>query len=145
MSKFRSVCAVIGILAVGLGAGSAQAQKVWTPKAGSAERQAVLDAARAPVEKDLRQSVLFELKTLRVTPQWAFVWGKPVRPDGRPVDYARSIYGEQSKSGAFDNAAAVLLVRTEGGWSVVTYSVGFTDEVWETWDEEFGAPAWLWP
>ena len=75
MSEFRSVCAVIGILAVGLGAGPAQAQKVWTPKAGSAERQAVLDAARVPVEKDLRQSVRFELKTLRVTPQWAFVWG----------------------------------------------------------------------
>ena len=41
--------------------------------------------------------------------------------------------------------AAVLLAREGSGWRLVTYSVGFSDVVWETWDEEFGAPAWLWP
>ena len=116
-----------------------------TPKMGSPERKAVLDAARVPVEKDLGQAVVFQVKTLRVTPEWAFVYGTPKRPDGRPVDYSKSIYAEDAKGDAFSGQAAVLLARDGGGWRLVTYSVGFTDVVWDSWDEEFGAPAWLWP
>ena len=41
--------------------------------------------------------------------------------------------------------AAVLMVKNNGGWKVVTYSFGFTTPVWQDWDEEFGAPASLWP
>jgi hypothetical protein len=105
----------------------------------------VLDAARVPVEKDLGQGIVFQVKTLRVTPEWAFVYGTPKRPDGRPVDYSKSIYAEDAKGDAFSGQAAVLLARDGGGWRLVTYSVGFTDVVWDSWDEEFGAPAWLWP
>jgi hypothetical protein len=116
-----------------------------TPKAGSAERAAVLDAARGPVEKDLGQPILFEVKTLRVTPMWAFLHGKPKRTDGKPVDYSKSIYAHTADDGAFSGEAAVLLAREGTGWRIVTYSIGFNDAVWETWDEEFGAPSWLWP
>jgi len=116
-----------------------------TPKMGSPERKAVLDAARVPVEKDLGQQILFRVKTLRVTPDWAFVHGVPKRPDGRPIDYSKSIYAEDVKAGTFDEGAAVLLAREGAGWRLVTYSVGFGDVVWDSWDEEFGAPVWLWP
>lgn len=122
----------------------AQAQ-FTTPKMGSAERKAVLDAARVPVEKDLGQAIVFKVKTLRVTPEWAFVYGIPVRLDGRPIDYSKSIYAQDVKDGAFNEGAAVLLAREGAGWRLVTYSVGFGDVVWDSWDEEFGAPAWLWP
>jgi hypothetical protein len=120
-------------------------QRFSTPKAGSAERAAVLDAARLPVEKDLGQPVVFEVKTLRVTPTWAFLHGVPKRADGKPVDYSKSIYAQIADDGAFSGEAAVLLAREGTGWRLVTYSVGFSDVVWETWDEEFGAPSWLWP
>ena len=116
-----------------------------TPKMGSAERKAVLDAARVPIEKDLGQAIVFQVRTLRVSPEWAFVYGTPVKPDGKPVDYSKSIYAEDAKGDAFSGRAAVLLARDGGGWRLVTYSVGFTDVVWDSWDEEFGAPAWLWP
>jgi hypothetical protein len=116
-----------------------------TPKAGTAERKLVLDAARVPVERDLGQPIVFEVTTLRVTPDWAFVHGMPKRPDGGPVDYSKSIYADDVKDGSFSGQAAVLLARDGAGWRVVTYSVGFGDVVWDSWDEEFGAPAWLWP
>ncbi len=116
-----------------------------TPKMGSAERKAVLDAARVPVEKDLGQGIVFQVKTLRVTPEWAFVYGAPQRPDGKPIDSSKSIYAQDVKDGTFGGEAAVLLAREGAGWRLVTYSVGFGDVVWDSWDEEFGAPAWLWP
>ena len=105
----------------------------------------MLDAARLPVEKDLGQAIMFQVKTLRVTPEWAFLHGIPKRADGKPVDYSKSIYAPIADDGAFSAEAAVLLAREGTGWRLVTYSVGFSDVVWETWDEEFGAPSWLWP
>jgi hypothetical protein len=139
----------LGVLAVLLtlvGAFQTSAQERYsTPKMGSAERKAVLDAARIPVEKDLGQEIVFQVTTLRVTPEWAFVHGTPKRPDGKPIDYSKSIYAQDVKDGTFGGEAAVLLAREGAGWRLVTYSVGFGDVVWDSWDEEFGAPAWLWP
>jgi hypothetical protein len=120
-------------------------QRYATPPPASAERGAVLDAARVPVEKDLGQAIIFQVKTLRVTPNWAFLHGIPKLADGKPVDYSKSIYAQIADDGAFSGEAAVLLAREGTGWRLVTYSVGFSDVVWETWDEEFGAPSWLWP
>lgn len=127
------------------GVGEVAAARFWTPPQGSAERKAVLDAARQPVERDIGQPIVFKIRTLRVTPKWAFVHAIPVRPDGKRIDYSKSIYAEDVKAQTFSGHAAVLLVGDGAGWSVVTYSVGFGDVVWDTWDEEFGAPAWLWP
>ena len=140
-------CRLIGVLAcLVLGAVTVQAGgKVWTPKAGSDERKMVLDAARVPVERDLGQPVIFKIIHLRVSDGWAFVNGLPMRSDGKPIDYSKSIYAEDVKEGLFSEEAAVLLARQDAGWRVVTYSVGFGDVVWDGWDEEFGAPEWLWP
>ncbi len=137
---------ILGGLLMVAAAGLARAdERFWTPKSGSAERRTVLDAARVPVEKDLAQPIVFQVKTLRVSKEWAFVHGTPVRPDGGAIDYSKSIYAQDVKDGAFGGEAAVLLARSGAGWRLVTYSVGFSDVVWDTWDEEFGAPAWLWP
>jgi hypothetical protein len=120
-------------------------QRYATPPPGSAERSAVLDAARVPVEKDLGQPIVFQVKTLRVTAEWAFLYGIPKRADGKPMDHSKSIYARLADDGTFSGEAAVLLAREEAGWRLVTYSVGFTDVVWDSWDEEFGVPSWLWP
>lgn len=119
--------------------------RVWSPKAGSDERKIILNAARVPVERDLGQPIVFKVRSLRVSTDWAFVYGTPQRADGRPIDYTKSIYAESAGEDGFNDVAAVLLARDGGGWRVVTYSVGFGDVVWDTWDEEFGAPEWLWP
>jgi hypothetical protein len=140
----RQVWLAISLTVLLCGAAVAEA-RYWTPKPGSAERTSVLDAARVPVERDLAQAVVFQVKVLRVTPTWAFLYGVPKRADGKPVDFSKSIYAEDAKTDAFSGQVAVLLARDGAGWRLVTYSVGFTDVVWDSWDEEFGAPAWLWP
>jgi hypothetical protein len=142
--NFRRV-AIALLAAISLLGPVAADPRYATPPPGSAERTAVLDAARVPVEKDLGQAIIFQLKTLRVTPEWAFLHGIPKRADGKPIDTSRSIYADDAKGDAFSGHAAVLLVRDGAGWRLVTYSVGFTDVVWDSWDEEFGAPSWLWP
>jgi hypothetical protein len=140
------VLAALLLVVVAFGPGQPLAdQRFWTPKQGSVERKAVLDAARIPVERDLGQAVVFDVRTLRVTPDWAFLHGVPMRAGGKPIDYSRSIYAQDVHDGSFSGEAAVLLSRDGGGWRLVTYSIGFGDVVWDTWDEEFGAPAWLWP
>ncbi len=137
---------LFAFLIVVLGAGASVAEtRYWTPKMGSDERKIVLNAARVPVEKDLGQPVEFKIKTLRVSEEWAFVFGTPQRAGGKPIDYSKTIYAEDVKAGTFSGEAAVLLARDGAGWRVITYSVGFGDVVWDSWDEEFGAPAWLWP
>jgi hypothetical protein len=140
----RVVAALVFVALAGM-TGVDAGDRYWTPKAGTAERKAVLDAARLPVEKDLGQPVVFEVRTLRVTPDWAFLNGIPVRGDGKPIDYSKSIYAQDAEEDSFSGEAAVLLAREGSGWRLVTYSIGFGDVVWDGWDEEFGAPEWLWP
>jgi hypothetical protein len=139
---FPLVAVLLDLVPVGPAVAEA---RYWTPKPGSAERSAVLDAARVPVERDLAQPIVFQVRSLRVSPEWAFLHAVPTRADGKPVDYAKSIYAEAAQDGAFSGEAAVLLARDGAGWRLITYSVGFSDAVWDSWDEEFGAPAWLWP
>lgn len=141
---FRVSAALVFLALTGMAQAHA-GDRYWTPKAGSPERKAVLDAAREPVERDLGQAVVFQVRTLRVTPDWAFLNGIPARADGKPIDYSKSIYAQDAQEDSFSGEAAVLLARHGSGWRLVTYSIGFGDVVWDSWDEEFGAPDWLWP
>ncbi|MDX2309272.1 MAG: hypothetical protein NW216_13610 [Hyphomicrobium sp.] len=149
--KALNVRSAAGLAAMVMGAvfavvvSARAANAVWTPKQGSDERKIVLNAARVPIEKDLGQPIVFEIKSLRVSDEWAFVYGKPKRESGGEVDWRKSIYADDVKDDSFSRLAAVLLARDGQGWRVITYSVGFSDVVWQSWDEEFGAPAWLWP
>lgn len=136
-----ALCAVWFALAVV----AAAAGPFWTPPPGSAERAAIMDAVRGPVEQELGQPIIFAVKTLRVTNDWVFLHAVPQRPDGSPVDYATTSYGEAQQDGSFDDQVAALLARDGSGWRVVTYAIGFTDVAWDGWDETHGAPAWLWP
>jgi hypothetical protein len=111
-----------------------------TPKAGSAERKAILDALRPPVEKELGPPVVFVVDVLNVDGTWAFVRGVPQRPAGEAIDYSRTAYREQYETGAFDDWFCALLERRGDGWHVVTYAIGATDVAWEPWAEEHSAP-----
>src|SRR5262245_3042613 len=76
-----------------------QSQPV-TPKSGSPERKAIVDALRAPVEKDLRRKVVFKIDHLKLQDGWAFLIGRPQQPDGKRMDYRGTQYEEAIKDGA---------------------------------------------
>jgi hypothetical protein len=120
---------------------AASAQETQTPAPGSAERKAIADALRAPVEKELGQKVVFKIDHLKVDSGWAFLRGVPQRPGGGKVDYGSTPYRQRIEDGVFDDWICALLRKKAGKWQVVKYVIGATDVVYEGWDAEYKAPS----
>jgi hypothetical protein len=122
-----------------------------TPLPGSAERKAILDALRAPVQKTLKQRpVVFKVDHLRVRGEWAFLSAVPEQPNGKAMNYRGTVYQQAIREGAFDNWVCALLRRERraGGrqrWRVVTYVLGATDVAWDGWDRRYHAPRAVFP
>ena len=110
-----------------------QAQTPYTPEKGSPERKAILDALRIPVERDLKQKVVFVAENFNVLGSWAFVSGTPQNANGGSPDYSRTQYADALDSGAFDNNFFALLRKTAGKWKVTTYAIGCTDVCYSDW------------
>lgn len=115
------------------------------PPAGSAERKAILDAARVPPEHALGKPVQFVVKHLQVLDGWAFLSASMQGPGGQPVDYRGTRYQEAAEHGLKSDNYVALLKQQQGAWRVQTYSVGPTDVVWADWSTSQGAPAALFP
>jgi len=117
----------------------------YTPDKGSAERKAITDALRVPVERKLKQEVIFKIDHLKVQDGWAFLMGTPRRPNGGQVDYRNTPYAEAQKAGAFDDGVMALLHKVGGQWRVVQFVIGATDVAYLGWDRKFRAPAAIFP
>jgi hypothetical protein len=113
----------------------------YTPKTGSVERKAIMDALRVPVQRELKQPVIFKVDHLKVLQGWAFMRGVPKRPDGGSVSYKGTPYQEALEAGAFDDWICALLQKREGKWQVVIHVIGATDVVYEGWDRKYKAPS----
>ena len=125
-------------------AATARAQTATTtPAAGSPERKAIADALRAPVERELRQKVVFKIDELKLKDGWAFLRGVPQKPGGGEVDYGATPYKQRIDDGVFDDGIVALLRRKAGKWQVVKYVIGATDVPYVTWDKDYKAPAAL--
>ena len=124
---------------------SITAQSLHTPEKGSAERKVILDALRIPVEKDLKQKVVFVADNFNVYGNWAFVGGTPQSANGGSPDYSRTQYADAKESGAFDNNFFALLKKTAGKWKVVTYAIGCTDVCYADWWSRHRAPKAVFP
>ena len=119
---------------------AAFAQSVHTPEKGSAERTAILNALRVPVEKELKQKIQFAAATFNVQGNWAFVSGEPQNMAGGEPDYKNTEHQEAIDAGAFDNNFSALLKKTGGKWKVVTHAIGCTDVCYEPWAADYKAP-----
>ena len=116
-----------------------------TPEKGSAERKAITDALRVPVEKKLKQSVVFNIDHLMVQDDWALLLGAPRKPNGDMIDYSRTVYAEAKRQGMFDDNISALLRKVRGRWTVVKYVIGATDVVYLDWDKRYRAPSGIFP
>lgn len=125
---------------------TAHAQQVTTPKPGSAERKALMDAMRLALKKPMRgKQMLFKVDHLRVSGSWAFFFGRPVKPNGSAFDYRGTDYAQYVNSGAFDDNCGALFKKTAGKWKAVTWFVGATDVPWVEWPQLYGCPKGLLP
>ena len=112
----------------------------YVPEKGSVERKAILDALRVPVEKHLKQQVIFKIDHLKAQNNWAFLTGRPQNSDGSVIDYTNTVYQDAVDSGAFDDGIVALLRKVKGKWTVVQYVIGATDVPYVDWDKEYRAP-----
>lgn len=124
---------------------TASAQSAYTPEKGLPERKAILDALRLPVERDLKQKVVFVTDNFKVQGSWAFVSGTPQNSTGGDPDYSKTRYADQVDSGAFDNSFFALLRKTGGKWKVTHYLIGCTDVCYLDWWRRYKAPKAIFP
>lgn len=136
---------LIGLFIVLFSVFCAFAQTVRMPAEESAERGAILDALRKPVEKELKQKIKFVIETLRVQGSWSFVGGVPQGENGRWPDYRATSYQEAIDNEMFDNNIFALLRNTEGEWKLVTYSIGCTDVCYAGWWGDYKTPRGIFP
>lgn len=121
------------------------AQSVYTPEKGSAERTAILNVIRVPVERDMKQKVVFVTEHFNVLGSWAFVGGYPQTPDGGEPDYSKTKFRVAVEDGTFDNNFFALVRKKAGRWRVVTYRIGCTDVCYSDWWSTHRAPKALFP
>ena len=128
------------LCSLGFAIGSAFAQTAHTPRAGSAERKAIMDALRLPCEEDLGRKVIFRVQHLCVAGDWAFARVVPTQPDGKEIDYSRTKYAEAEREGAFDGEGEALLRRSGETWKVLEWRFGATDTEIDLWLEKYRFP-----
>lgn len=133
------------VFVLGLCAAGANAQSVHTPAKGSAERTAILNALRVPVERDLKQKIVFVAEHFNVSGTWAFVGGEPQAVGGGAPNYRGTKYQAAKDADMFDNNFFAVLRKTAGRWKVVTYAIGCTDVCYADWWKRYRAPKAIFP
>src|SRR3546814_20458966 len=90
---------------------------IHTPEKGSTEREQLLAAARAPVQKKLgRDDVRFEVEQIRARDGWAFVYVRLLTADGSVIHYAGPPLADAAKQGYGSPDYLSLLQRADGEW-----------------------------
>ncbi len=112
----------------------------YTPARGTAERKAIMDAARGPVSNDIGQTVIFVVKVLNSDGHWAYLQAKPVQPNGNPLNWNKTRYAADWQADVMSDTVMVLLSKDGGSWHAVDHIVGPTDVYWYGWIEQYGLP-----
>lgn len=121
----------------------AYGQQVYTPEKGSADRKVILDALRVPVEKQLKQRIVFVIDNFKVQGSWAFVSGQPTTPTGGKPNLKGTVF--EGEEDMFDDNFFGLLRKTRGKWKVVTHALGCTDVCYSHWWQRYKAPKAIFP
>ncbi len=134
------------ILLSALAMNTTQAQETpHTPATGSAERTAVLDAARQPVEKMLGKQVILEVDHLNVLKNWAYLEATMRGSGGQPISYADTSFQQAAENGGKSDVYMALLERHGDVWKVKDDAIGPTDVAWAVWPGQYGAPDAIFP
>lgn len=119
---------------------TASAQSVYTPEKGSPERKAILDALRIPVERAMKQKIVFVADKFNVQGTWAFLGGSMQTPAGDQPNLSGTEFDEAAKEGFYDSNFFGLLRKSGGKWRVVKHAIGCTDVCYAEWWKEARAP-----
>lgn len=98
---------------------------VAPPRAGSAQRVAILNAIRPAVELELGRKIEFVPSCVQVWKGWALVAAQPRRKGGKKID-PRILPDWDNRDGL---TVTALLQYRYGRWNLVGHAIGATD-VW---------------
>lgn len=118
----RRVFIVFAVLIAALSftSGRALAGPTYTPKAGSAERKAIIDALRQPVSKKVKTRAIFELGYFKVRDGWAMVSGSALKANG-------TRFGDEFLWGE----VTALLRREKKTWRVLVWGFASGTDVFD--------------
>jgi hypothetical protein len=124
---------------------SLNAQAVEHPEKGSAERTAILDTLRPPVEQKLKQKVVFVINSINIQGNWVFVDGRLRTPEGKVPNWKNTPYAQAASYGAQSDGISALLRRSGSSWMITTYAIGCTDVCYVDWWKRYRAPKAIFP
>jgi hypothetical protein len=133
------------LVLISLGVSSVLAQRVYTPRKGSSQRKVILNTLRIPIQKELRQRIVFYVDNFNVSGRWAFVSGEPRTRSGRTPNYRGTKYQSAVDADMFDNNFFALLRKRGKRWRIVTYYIGCTDVCYAGWWKKYRAPKAIFP
>lgn len=134
---------LLGLLIILLSSAFTIAQGIYTPEKGSPERSAILNVLRVPVERDLKQKIVFVTDNFKVQGNWAFVSGDPQTPSGAKPNLKGTAW--EGAEDLFDDNFFGLLRKSGGKWKVVAYALGCTDVCYADWWRRYKAPKAIFP
>jgi hypothetical protein len=133
------------VILAAFGLVNAAGQAVTHPGKGSAERTKLLETVRLPVEKELKQKVVFIVHFLNVQGNWAFLSGDLQTPSGGRPNFKITKYKRDEQYGIMDSNVQALLRKSGGRWKVVQTAIGCTDVCYVDWWKRFKAPKAIFP
>jgi hypothetical protein len=77
------------LISILLFATTAFGQATTTPEKSSPVRKAIMNSLRVPVERDLKQKIVFVTDDFKILANWAFVSGRPTTPSGGAAESKR--------------------------------------------------------
>ncbi len=121
-------------------AGIAPLAAQTSPPRGSPQRAELMDALRPTAMTEIGGPIEFVVKELRVIPPWAYVFVRPQRPGGAPIDWRRTKFREDYEAGILGDDIMALLRHDGARWNVVEYAIGPSDVAWDGWRQERRLP-----
>ncbi len=109
--------------------------KTYTPKPGSKERKAIMDALRKPVTNRVKKPIIFQVGSLKVRDGWAFFQGIAQNKNGSQLS-DKHLWGETS----------ALLRKQGGAWKVLHWGFATDPSVADAAKQKFPrAPKSIYP
>ncbi len=104
---------------------SQQAPRAFILEKGSPDRKMILDTVRPMVERLLNPPVTFQVETIRIAGDYAYLRMTPIRPTGDPIDTTQTNLTNKNVG----VLTQIILKRDAGAWKLQEGSIG-TNAKW---------------
>ena len=107
----------------------------------SSDRTIILNILRGRVKPQIKQDVIFIVRSLQTKNNYAFLKGNVKYANGKEIDFRKTIFKEAFENGMFDgDSIYALCKKVNGKWKYLVHAIGPTDVVYTCWASTYKAP-----